>query len=314
LRIINKLSTFLRVVMKTILVTGGSGFIGRNLCQKLANSGNQLAVLSRSPIKAAKVLPNSVQVIDDLNQLNQPVDILINLAGEPIADQRWSDKRKATIAQSRIQTTRKLYEYFKDTVKAPSIVISGSAIGYYGGGIANNQQVAENGAVEPNFSSQLCAQWENAAQQFASLGSRLCFLRTGIVLGKQGALSKLLPPFKLGLGGPIATGQQWMPWVHIDDMVEIIIYAMQNDITGPINCTAPQPVTNKEFSKTLGKVLRRPAVAPMPAVAVKLLFGQMGDELMVQGQCVIPQKLQQQGFEFKYSDLQSALGQLLNTK
>jgi NAD dependent epimerase/dehydratase family enzyme len=105
-----------------------------------------------------------------------------------------------------------------------------------------------------------------------------------------------------------------MPWVHIDDMVEIIIYAMQNDITGPINCTAPQPVTNKEFSKTLGKVLRRPAVAPMPAVAVKLLFGQMGYELMVQGQCVIPQKLQQQGFEFKYSDLQSALGQLLNTK
>jgi uncharacterized protein (TIGR01777 family) len=299
--------------MKTILVTGGSGFIGRNLCKKLSNSSDQIVVLSRSPLKAAKVLPKSVQVIDDLTQLNQPVDILINLAGEPIADQRWSDKRKATIAQSRIQTTRKLYEYFKDTVKAPSIVISGSAIGYYGGGIANNQQVAENGAVEPNFSSQLCAQWENAAQQFASLGSRLCFLRTGIVLGKQGALSKLLPPFKLGLGGPIATGQQWMPWVHIDDMVEIIIYAMQNDITGPINCTAPQPVTNKEFSKTLGKVLRRPAVAPMPAVAVKLLFGQMGDELMVQGQCVIPQKLQQQGFKFKYSDLQSALGQLLNT-
>jgi uncharacterized protein (TIGR01777 family) len=314
LRIINKLSTFLRVVMKTILVTGGSGFIGRNLCQKLANSGDQLAVLSRSPIKAAKVLPNSVQVIDDLNQLNQPVDILINLAGEPIADRRWSDKRKDTITQSRIQTTQKLYEHFKDAVKAPAIVISGSAIGYYGGGTANNQQVAEDGAVEPNFSSHLCAQWESAAQQFASLGSRLCFLRTGIVLGKQGALSKLLPPFKLGLGGPIATGRQWMPWVHIDDMVEIIIYAMQNDITGPINCTAPQPVTNKEFSKTLGKVLRRPAVAPMPAVAVKLLFGQMGDELMVQGQCVIPQKLQQQGFEFKYSDLQSALGQLLNTK
>jgi uncharacterized protein (TIGR01777 family) len=300
--------------MKTILVTGGSGFIGRNLCKKLSNSSDQIVVLSRSPKNAAKVLPNSVQIIDDLNQLTQSVDILINLAGAPIADKRWSMKRKAAITQSRIQTTQKLYQYFKDSEKPPSMVISGSAIGYYGGGLANNQPVTEEGAVAPNFSSQLCADWENSAQQFKSLGSRVCCLRTGIVLGKQGALSKLLPPFRLGLGGPIATGQQWMPWIHIDDMVNIIIYAMQNDITGPINCTAPQPVTNKEFSKTLGRVLRRPALAPMPAVAVKLLFGQMGDELMVQGQCVIPQKLQQQGFEFKYSDLQSALGQLLNTK
>ena len=139
----------------------------------------------------------------------------------------------------------------------------------------------------------------------------MCFLRTGIVLGDQGALSKLLPAFKLGLGGPIASGQQWMPWIHIEDMVQIIVYAIEQEITGPINCTAPQPVTNREFAKTLGKVLKRPAIVPMPAVAVRLLFGQMGDELMVQGQCVIPQKLQQQGFEFKYNDLHSALSQLL---
>jgi uncharacterized protein (TIGR01777 family) len=305
--------------MKTILVTGGSGFIGRNLCMRLAStveerSGYQLIVLSRNPAKAAKVLPQSVQCISDLTQLNQPIDILINLAGEPIADRRWSDKRKATISQSRIQTTQALYEYFKDSEKPPSMVISGSAIGYYGGGLANNQPVTEEGAVAPNFSSQLCAEWENSAQQFESLGSRVCCLRTGIVLGKQGALSKLLPPFRLGLGGPIATGQQWMPWIHIDDMVNIIIYAIQNEITGPINCTAPQPVSNREFAKTLGKVLRRPAVTPMPAVAVKLLFGQMGDELMIQGQSVIPQKLQQQGFQFNYSDLHSALEQLLKSK
>ena len=297
--------------MTKILIVGGSGFIGRNLCKKLANSGDQLVVFSRSPKKAAKVLPSSVQIIDDLNQLNQPVDTLINLAGEPIADRRWSKKRKATISHSRIQTTQKLYEYFKHAVKAPSTVISGSAIGYYGGGTANNQQIAEDGAVEPNFSSQLCAKWENTAQQFENLGSRVCFLRTGIVLGEQGALSKLLPAFKLGLGGAIASGQQWMPWIHIDDMVDIIIHAIQNDIAGPINCTAPQPVTNKEFAKTLGKVLKRPAIAPMPAVVVKLLFGQMGDELMLQGQCVIPQKLQQQGYQFKYNDLQSALNNII---
>jgi uncharacterized protein (TIGR01777 family) len=297
--------------MKTILVTGGSGFIGRNLCKMLTSSGYQVVALSRSPVKAAKVLPNLVQIIDDLNQLNQPVDIVINLAGEPIADHRWSEKRKEKITQSRIQISQNLFEYFRHSDKPPAIVISGSAIGYYGGCLAGNEPVAEDGAVESNFSSQLCAKWENSAQQFENLGSRVCFLRTGIVLGEQGALSKLLPAFKLGLGGPIASGQQWMSWIHIEDMVQIIVYAIEQEITGPINCTAPQPVTNREFAKTLGKVLKRPAIVPMPAVAVRLLFGQMGDELMVQGQCVIPQKLQQRGFEFKYNELHSALSQLL---
>jgi uncharacterized protein (TIGR01777 family) len=297
--------------MKTILVTGGSGFIGRNLCKRLVDKFEQLIVLSRNPVEAAKVLPNSVKIISDLTQINQPVDILVNLAGEPIADKRWSEKRKAAISKSRIHNTQLLFEHFKASDTSPSVVISGSAVGYYGGGLANNQSVTENGAVEPNFSSKLCADWENAAQLFDQLGSRVCLLRTGIVLGEQGALSKLLPAFRLGLGGPIATGKQWMPWIHIEDMVEIIIYAIQNDIDGPINCTAPQPVTNREFAKTLGKVLKRPAVAPMPAPMVKLLFGQMGDELMVQGQSVIPQKLQQKGFQFKYSQLESALVEII---
>jgi uncharacterized protein (TIGR01777 family) len=300
--------------MKTILVTGGSGFIGRNLCKRLIGSAEKIIVLSRNPVNSAKVLPQSVEIISNLTQLNEPVDILINLAGEPIADKRWSEKRKATITQSRIQTTQALYQYFKQVNKPPSVVISGSAIGYYGGGTANNQPVTEEGAIEPNFSSKLCADWENTAQQFGQLGARVCLLRTGIVLGEQGALSKLLPAFKLCLGGPIASGKQWMPWIHIDDMVEIIVFAIQNDLSGPINCTAPNPVNNREFAKTLGKVLKRPAIAPMPAAIVKLLFGQMGDELMIQGQSVIPQKVQDRGFQFNYSDLHSALRQLLTSK
>lgn len=297
--------------MKTVLVTGGSGFIGRNFCRKFANADVQITVLSRNPATASTVLPKSVRLISDLKQLNQSVDILVNLAGEPIADGRWSAKCKSIITQSRVQVTEQLFEYFEQSANPPAIVISGSAVGFYGGGLANNRPVAEDGAVVPNFSSQLCERWENAARQFERLGSRVCYLRTGIVLGEQGALSKLLPAFRLGLGGPIATGQQWMPWIHIDDMVDIIIYAIHEDIAGPINCTAPQPVSNREFAKTLGSVIRRPAIAPMPAAVVKLLFGQMGDELMLQGQCVIPKKLQQQGFKFKYSNLKSALQDLL---
>ena len=298
--------------MKTVLVAGGSGFIGRQFCNRVASIGWQPIVYSRNPSAVAAKLPESVQIIDGLDQLqNQPVDSLVNLAGEPIADKRWSEKRKAKISQSRIETTQKLFEFFKGSNKAPSTVISGSAIGYYGGGIANNQSVAEDGAVEPNFSHQLCSDWEQTAQQFEQLGARVCCLRTGIVLGELGALSKLLPAFKLGLGGPIATGKQWMPWIHIDDMVDIIIYAIQQNINGPINCTAPPPVTNREFAKTLGAVLNRPACLTMPAPMVKLLFGQMGEELMLQGQRVIPKKLQQHGFQFKYSDLHSALNQIL---
>lgn len=270
-------------------------------------------MLSRNSSVAATTLPATVKIIENLNQLGgKPIDILVNLTGEPIADKRWSKKRKLQIVESRINTTQGLYDFFKSQGRAPQTVISGSAIGYYGGGTANNQKVTENGAIEQNFSHNLCSAWEQTAQQFEALGSRVCLLRTGIVLGPQGALKKLLPVFKFGLGGPIASGQQWMSWVHLDDMVDIIIYCIQHvNLRGAVNATAPKPVTNREFAKILGGVLNRPAIAPMPAAIVKLIFGQMGKELMLDGQRVIPDKLHQQGFKFKYSELQAALIQIL---
>jgi len=168
--------------------------------------------------------------------------------------------------------------------------------------------------MDNSFSSQLCKQWEDEAQAIETLGIRTCYLRTGIVLGKSGgALAKMLPPFKIALGGPIDSGKQWMSWIHMDDIVGMIRFAIdQEGISGAVNGTAPEPVTNKIFSKTLGKVLKRPAIFPMPAFVVKLLFGQMGVELLLSGQRVIPEKMTQAGYQFKYSNLENALANIVN--
>ena len=300
--------------MSRLLVVGGSGFIGQHLCYRLVQLGWQPIVLCRNSQRAASVLPKQVTLITGLEQLSkeQAVDVLINLAGEPIADRRWTVRRKQQLVVSRIGMTQKLYDFFEHRENKPQVVISGSAVGYYGGGMANDQKIAEDGAVEPNFSHQLCAGWERAASQFQQLGSRVCYLRTGIVLGEQGALAKMLPAFKFGMGGTIGNGNQWMPWIHIEDMVGIILHCIDNsDLQGAVNGTAPQPVTNLEFTKILGAVLKRPVRITMPSAVVKLLFGQMGEELLLQGQRVIPQKLQQQGYQFKYTDLHGALSQIL---
>ncbi len=301
--------------MKTILLSGGSGFIGSHFCRAATARGWQLIVITRDTARAAKRLPAQTALIESLDQLDShpPVDVLINLAGQSLADGRWSERRKQQIIHSRIGTTQVLFQHFKHHPEtAPKVVISGSAIGYYGGGRGEDLEVAEDGAKVNNFSHQLCAAWENSAKPFVTLGSRVCLLRTGIVLGEQGALSKMLPAFKIGFGGPMGDGGQWMPWIHIEDMVEIIMYCIeQKQLQGPVNATAPQPSTNRDFAVTLGTVLNRPSALTMPAAVVKLLFGQMGDELLLQGQRVVPKKLQDFGFEFLYDDLAIALTNLL---
>jgi len=305
------------------LITGGSGFIGTALIKQLLLENHDVTVLTRNEIKTAKhfadVIANeredyqtqtkvkTIASFDAIN-LDQSFDVIINLAGQAIADKRWSDGVKQQLIDSRIDITRELHNFLKEVMVKPDVFISGSALGFYGLR-DNDEKINEEGATDNSFSSQLCQQWETEAKVIEDLGIRTCYLRTGIVLGKNGgALAKMLPPFKMALGGPIGSGKQWMSWIHMDDIVGMMRFAIENEsIKGAINGTAPNPVTNKQFSKILGKVLKRPAIFPMPAFVVKLLFGQMGEELLLAGQRVVPDKLTQAGYEFVYPQLADAL-------
>jgi hypothetical protein len=236
---------------------------------------------------------------------------VINLAGEGIGDRRWTDAVKQQLRDSRLLTTASLVEYFKRANQKPAVFISGSAIGVYG--LHSDEKLDEQASGDDSFSSRLCRDWEAQAAEAEALGIRCCYLRTGVVLGKNGgALSKMLPPFKMALGGPMGSGQQWMSWVHMDDLVNAIVYALETpSINGPINGTAPNPVTNKAFSKALGSALNRPAVIPMPAFVLKLMMGEMAEELLLSGQRVVPAKLTRSGFEFKYPQLDDALRDII---
>jgi uncharacterized protein (TIGR01777 family) len=293
-----------------ILITGGTGFIGSTLCSHLLKDKHDIVILSRHP-EAIKAPAKGISSLDQLKD-DDVFDIVINLAGEPIADKRWSDQQKKLIFSSRLDTTKKLIAYFKTSKHRPKLLISGSAIGYYG--ISEpNDIVDEEASGDDSFSSQLCQQWEAIASQATTLGIRTCFLRTGIVLGKGGgALSKMLLPFKIGLGGKIGQGNQCMSWIHLDDLIGIILYCIDHeDLKGAINGTSPNPVTNQTFTKTLGSVLKRPAFFPMPAVVVKLLFGQMGDELLLKGKKVLPVKVLEAGYRFRYEKLDEALSNVV---
>ena len=290
-----------------ILITGGTGFIGSAVCKKLLeNKNNNLTLLSRNPEKVK--IP--VKAISSLKQLekDESFDIIINLAGEPIADKRWTERQKHKIVTSRIDTTDKVIEFIKTAKNKPELLINGSAIGYYGID-KTDMEIDENGTGDNSFSSDLCKQWEATALQANSFGVRTCLLRTGIVLGKNGgALSKMLTPFKMGIGGKIGSGRQWMPWIHLHDLVGIILYCIEHDnLNGAINGTSPNPLTNQDFTKTLGKVLNRPTFMSVPRTIIKLLMGQMGVELLLSGKKILPVKITEKGYQFQYPELDSAL-------
>jgi len=295
---------------KRLLITGGSGFIGCQLVPALLTHGYDVTILTRNPEKTALHFNHTVHAIKQLDDAGV-FDVVINLAGQGITDKRWTQDIKKQLRDSRIITTQKLIHYLQAASKKPELLISGSAIGYYGN--QGEKLIDEQMIGDSSFSSKLCFDWEHEAQQTEASGIRSCYLRTGIVLGKNGgALSKMLPAFKLGLGGSMGNGRQWMSWIHIDDLVGIILHVINNkNIKGAINGTAPNPVTNKEFSSTLARVLNRPAFLTMPAFMLKLMLGEMAQELLLSGQHVIPKKILDAGYNFQYAELEGALQEVV---
>ncbi|PWQ95940.1 TIGR01777 family oxidoreductase [Leucothrix arctica] len=299
---------------KTCLITGGSGFIGSSLIPVLLDKGYKITVLSREAEKTKQQFDNKIETITRIGAISgrEHFDVVINLAGQGIADKKWSDKIRKQLRASRIDTTKDLIAYFERATEKPSVFISGSATGFYG--LKGDEKLTEKSIGDKSFSSRLCKDWEAAAKKAEALNIRACYLRTGIVLEKDGgALTKMLPPFKFGLGGPMGSGKQFMSWIHRDDLVSMICHIIETEtLSGPINGTAPTPVDNKTFSKALGKALNRPAFLPLPGFVLKLLMGDMGKELLLCGQRVIPEKAVSSGFEFKYSDIDEALNAILS--
>ena len=257
-----------------ILLTGGTGLIGRQLCQHWLAQGHRLTVWSRRPEQVARLCGDAVRGVASLQEVIGPVDAVINLAGAPIADRPWTHKRKALLWSSRISLTETLLVWLEGLAEKPAVLISGSAVGWYGDG-GERELTEASGPVQDDFPSQLCVAWEETAQRAEALGIRVVLVRTGLVLAAEGGfLSRLLLPFKLALGGPIGNGRQWMPWVHIHDQIALIDFLLhQHDARGPYNACAPHPVRNREFAKTLGQVLHRPAFMPMPAFVLKVGLG-----------------------------------------
>lgn len=295
-----------------ILITGGSGFIGSKLCEILIEKKYQVTVLTRDKIKTAQKFKNQVRVIDYLDLKNEYKNIfysiIINLAGESLSNGAWTPQKKQALISSRLNTTQAIIDYIIQVKQKPTLLISGSAIGYYGHS-AHQILTEETLPLEKDFAHDLCAQWEDKANEAKKQGVRVCLLRIGIVLEKQGgALSKMLLPFKLGLGGKMGGGKQWMSWVHLDDVIGIILHIMTHaHIHDAINVTAPSPVRNQEFTHTLGQVLHRPVILTLPAFLLKLLLGEMAESLLLTGQHVLPKKILAEGYVFQYKNLDKAL-------
>lgn len=307
------------------VIAGGSGFIGGALAKELLERDYEVIVLTR---RADTQLPSGARAVvwspdggyeknrgdetanGPLAEALAGARVLINLAGTPIAQGRWTAARKQAILNSRILPTRTLVSTCSRLAERPQVLVSSSAVGYYGP--RGDEIVSEQDGPGQDFLSGVCRAWEDEARQAAALGIRTVLLRTGIALGRGGALSKMLLPFRLFAGGPMGSGRQWWPWIHLSDLTGLIIFLIETAAArGPVNGTAPQPVTNNDFARTLGQVMGRPAGLRVPAPLLRLILGEMAEATLLHGQRAVPKAAKDLGFEFRYPDLTSALTDLL---
>ncbi|HSA85769.1 MAG TPA: TIGR01777 family oxidoreductase [Nitrospira sp.] len=301
-----------------IIVAGGTGFIGQALCRTLSYEGHRVSVLTRNPKRPLHHEGRSVNQVlwngrdtGPWEQALEGVDAVINLAGAPIADARWTDARKQLLTDSRVLSTRLLVRAMSRWSSKPTTFISASGIGYYGA--SDDRPLDEGAARGQGFLADLCLAWEAEAQRAADFGARVVLLRTGMVLEQDGgALPKMLVPFRLFAGGPIMPGSQWVSWIHRSDHIGLIQWALTTaTVSGPLNAVAPEPVTMKTFCEVLGRVIHRPSWLPVPRFALNLLLGELGT-LMTTGQRVIPAKATAGGYLFQYPTLESALRAIVN--
>lgn len=299
-----------------IIIFGGTGFIGRSLTEVFLEKGYRVCVVTRNYRKTAK-LGNDVHLIEWDNQKPlslvgeqlRNVDVVVNLAGESIGNRRWSNSVKQEILASRIRTTRAIVTGIKERIFQPEVLINASATGYYGP--RGDDEITEGGKPGQDFLAQVCREWEGEAGKAESKQTRVAMIRTSVVLGSEGALTRMVTPFKFFLGGPLGTGKQWLSWIHILDLVRLINFVIERrELSGPINATAPEPVRMKNFCNVLGGVLNRPSWFPVPEFALRAALGQMS-EMLLNSQRVIPKKAIDAGFEFQYPNLRAALESIL---
>ena len=290
-----------------VLITGASGLIGTALQKSFKEKGYEMLLAGRGEPKAA----NEIQW-DAEHGFAEPdrlegVDAVVHLAGESISALRWTDDKKKAIRDSRIHGTHSVVEAIANMKQKPKVFVSASAVGYYGD--RGDEPLTETSRPGDTFLSDVSKEWETESRRAEDSGVRTVLLRNGIVLSKDGgALATMLTPFKFGVGGVIGSGQQWMSWISLDDVVAIVNYAIENEhVRGAINAVSPNPVTNEEFTKTMGEVLYRPTFIPLPEFAVNFVLGEMGDALLLDSTRVIPKRLEEAGFEFKFPNLKQAL-------
>lgn len=295
-----------------LLLTGGTGLIGRALCQRLLAQGHRLTVLSRDPRRVVRFCGPQVQAWTSLQSWRDAdgIEAVINLAGEPIADVAWSARRQQLLRDSRVALTQQLVARMRALQQPPQVLLSGSAIGFYGEG---GERVLDESAPQgTDFSAQLCADWEAAALQASTLGVRVALLRTSVVLSAEGGmLARVLPPFRLGLGARLGDGRQWFSWIHIEDQLRAMLFLLENSrCSGAYNLSAPQALRNTEFTQALARQLHRPARLVTPAWALRTLLGARAS-LLLGSQRVLARRLPDAGFAFDYPQLAPALAQLL---